>query len=117
MLRASDLQGYQIPGLEEKLIVTLFADDTTVYLSANDSYEDLVKILETWCKASGAKFNKGKTECIPVGTEAFREEFRTTRRPQPDQAPIPANVRITTDKTAVRILGVFTGNAVDDYPP
>ncbi|EJD40270.1 hypothetical protein AURDEDRAFT_31809, partial [Auricularia subglabra TFB-10046 SS5] len=117
MLRASDLRGYQIPGLEGKLIATLFADDTTVYLSSNDRYEDLTKILDTWCKASGAKFNEGKTECIPVGSEAFREEFRTTRRPHQEHDPIPANIRVTTDKTAVRILGIFAGNDVDDEEP
>ncbi|EJD33766.1 hypothetical protein AURDEDRAFT_30192, partial [Auricularia subglabra TFB-10046 SS5] len=117
MLRASTLEGYQIPGLEEKLIATLFADDTTVYMSATDDYGVLARILTTWCIASGAKFNVDKTECIPIGSEAFRNDFKAQRRPSPDHPPIPDSVRITTDKTAVRILGVFTGNEVDDGEP
>ncbi|EJD44760.1 hypothetical protein AURDEDRAFT_33684, partial [Auricularia subglabra TFB-10046 SS5] len=117
MIRTSHLQGYQIPGLDEKLIATLFADDTTVYLSANDDYADLVRILDTWCMAAGAKFNVNKTECIPIGTEAYREDFRNTRRPNPNHTPLPEDIRITTDKTSVRILGIFAGNDVDDEEP
>lgn len=33
MLQQSDLQGFNIPGVEEQVIVTLFADDTTVFLA------------------------------------------------------------------------------------
>ncbi|EJD36827.1 hypothetical protein AURDEDRAFT_32425, partial [Auricularia subglabra TFB-10046 SS5] len=117
MLRASELEGYQIPGLNEKLIATLFADDTTAYLSSNDDYELLVGILDKWCIASGAKFNVGKTECIPIGTETFRAEFREKRRSQEHHKPIPDNIRITAEKTSVRILGIFTGNGVDDDEP
>ena len=55
LLRASqDLEGFKIPGLKQKLIVSLYADDTTIYLSETDSYSSLQKILSKWCMASGA---------------------------------------------------------------
>ena len=37
--------GLSIPGLEDKLIVNLFADDTTLFLSEYDSFETLVNSL------------------------------------------------------------------------
>ncbi|KAJ6554397.1 hypothetical protein B0H19DRAFT_852533, partial [Mycena capillaripes] len=70
MLRNSNLKGYKVPNLREKLVTTLFADDTTVYLFEQDSYEELEAIL--WCRASSAKFNSGKTEVIPIGSPEYR---------------------------------------------
>ena len=65
LLRSSpDLEGLQVPGIKGKLIVSLYADDTTVYLAESDSYIVLQKILSNWCLASGAKFNLQKTEII-----------------------------------------------------
>ncbi|KAI9068534.1 hypothetical protein FKP32DRAFT_1526240, partial [Trametes sanguinea] len=66
-LRRSTLRGFQLPGIADRLITTLFADDTTVYLDKDDDYDDLLRILERWCRASGAKFNVNKTEHIPLG--------------------------------------------------
>lgn len=51
MLRNSQLKGIQISNLTERLITSLFADDTTVYLSDKDKFSDLEAILKTWCKA------------------------------------------------------------------
>jgi len=64
LLCASDLEGYKIPGNEEKLIANLFADDTTTFLSENDKVEDLQKVLTRWCNASAVKFNIQKTEIV-----------------------------------------------------
>ena len=55
MLRLSNLKGFEIPGVENKLITTLFADDTTVFLSQFDKFTDLESILNKWCIASGAQ--------------------------------------------------------------
>jgi len=52
MLRQSNMKGFNIPGVHERLMTTLFADDTTVYLSEFDCYDDLRNILDTWCIAS-----------------------------------------------------------------
>jgi len=77
-LRSSNLMGYKIPGAVERLVATLFADDTTSYLSKYDTFSDLISPLDIWCTASGAKFNKEKTEIIPIGTPALR--LRTKER-------------------------------------
>ena len=87
MLRNSNLEGYQIPGLDQKIIATLFADDTTVYLSQEDSFHDLEQVLSTWCQASGAKFNINKTEIIPIGTKNHRDTVVQTRKLNPAHPP------------------------------
>lgn len=75
-LRKSNLKGFTIPGKAERLIATFFADDTTVYLSADDGFGELQEILDRWCLAAGAKFNISKTEIIPMGTPEYREILR-----------------------------------------
>jgi hypothetical protein len=112
-LRNSNLAGYKIPGLLDRLIVNLFADDTTVYLRENDSFLELQEILTEWCKASGAKFNITKTEIIPIGQQEFREYVIQTRKLNPDQPPIPMEIHIAQDGEPVRILGAWIGNRVD----
>jgi hypothetical protein len=66
---SNELEGLSFPWVDEKLIVNLFADDTTLYLNSNDKFDTVDKILNAWCKVSGAKFNIEKTEIIPIGTE------------------------------------------------
>jgi hypothetical protein len=117
MLRNSDLMGYQVPYLTHKMITSLFADDTTVYLTKNDSFADLQDILNTWCKASGAKFNIAKAEIIPIGSKEYREEVIQTWRISPDQQPIPQNIHIVKDGEPVRILGVWMGNQINNADP
>ncbi|EJD39981.1 hypothetical protein AURDEDRAFT_47514, partial [Auricularia subglabra TFB-10046 SS5] len=112
MLRASELKGFEIGGLTEKLIATLYADDTTVYLSKSDSFQDLETILRTWCLASGAKFNTSKTEIIPLGSEQYREHLITTRKMRDDGDEIPEGIRIARDGEPTRILGTWPGNKV-----
>ena len=72
MLRDSNLKGYDIPAAPRRLITTLFADDTTAYLTEHDSYQTLQTVLTTWCKASLAKFNIAKTKVIPLGHPDYR---------------------------------------------
>ncbi|KAJ7222669.1 hypothetical protein B0H12DRAFT_1241099 [Mycena haematopus] len=115
MLRNSDLHGYKIPGVAERAVVKMFADDTTVYLSERDSYEDLEKILKEWCLASGAKFNISKTEIIPFGTPTFRAQLLEDRRLNPEDEPIPGDVHVAKDGEAVRILGGFVGNMINAF--
>ncbi|TDL17428.1 hypothetical protein BD410DRAFT_816480 [Rickenella mellea] len=113
MLRNSDLQGFKIEGEPEKLITTLFADDTTVYLSKEDSFENLQAILEKWCKASGAKFNVKKTEILPVGGAEYRDYVVRERRMNETQSRIPDDIHIAKDGEPVRILGAFVGNTIE----
>jgi hypothetical protein len=49
LLRKSNRYGYPIPGSDDRLITTLFANDTTVYLDKRNSYDELLSILGLWC--------------------------------------------------------------------
>ena len=112
------LQGYRIPGAEEKLITSLFADDTCIYLSQNDKMDDVQSILDEWCQASGAKFNIGKTEVIPIGTPEHRNQVVTSRKLNPhDQSSFDEQIRIATDGEATRSLGAWIGNNTNDATP
>jgi hypothetical protein len=101
MLCESNLRGYKIPGVANRAVVKLFADDTTAYLSEHDSIDDLYQILDRWCLASGAKFNIAKTEIIPFGSPEFRDSFIETRKIHPGDPPIPAGVHIAKEGEAV----------------
>ncbi len=111
-LRAAPLRGFSVPGLTERLLVALFADDTTVYLSAEDDYATLTSVLERWCAASRAKFNVPKTEVIPVGPKPYRDWVRATRTLKPGGCIIPLEVRIVPDGVPVRLLGAWVGNDI-----
>jgi hypothetical protein len=113
MLRQSNLEGFNIPGIGEKLITTLFADDTTVFLSEFDKFKDLELILGKWCIASGARFNVDKTEVTPVGSENYRNSVITTRCLHSSQEPLATNIHIANDKEPVRTLGAWIGNNID----
>jgi hypothetical protein len=115
MLRSSNLRGYKIPGVTENAVVQLFADDTTAYLSEHDSFDDLNKILDRWCLASGARFNVTKTEIIPYGAPEYREHLLETRQLHPEDNPIPPDVHVAGEGEAVRILGGFVGNGVGAF--
>ncbi|KIM41162.1 hypothetical protein M413DRAFT_44067, partial [Hebeloma cylindrosporum] len=108
----SPLQGLQIEGEHERLITTLFADDTTVYLSEYDSFDALQTLLRKWCRVSGAKFNVKKTVVIPVGSPAYREGVLQTRKLHTNHNPIPPEIEITRDGTPTRILGAYVGNGI-----
>ncbi|KAI4293770.1 hypothetical protein K525DRAFT_180304, partial [Schizophyllum commune Loenen D] len=112
MIRKSDLQGFTIPGLVDRIIVALFADDTTVYLSDKDSFNTLTDILNLWCKASTAKFNVEKTEIIPIGSAEYRASVVETLKISPEQDALPGYIHIARDGEPIRILGARQGNAV-----
>ena len=105
MLRESNLEGLHIKGVVERNIATLFADDTTVYLSENDKFSDLQDILQKWCCASKAKFNVQKTEIIPVGSCTYRAGVMASRRLNGAHPTIPPQIHIAKDGEPVRVLG------------
>ncbi|KAF9552442.1 hypothetical protein CPC08DRAFT_738163 [Agrocybe pediades] len=113
MLRNSGLRGFEIEGEAQRLITTLFADDTTVWLAEGDDFEDLQDILKKWCSASGAKFNVAKTVMIPVGTEQYRQSVVRERKLYDQGTQLPPDIHIASDGTPVRVLGAFVGNKVD----
>ena len=114
LLRKSNLYGYPIPGSDDRLITTLFADDTTVYLDKRDNYNELLSMLNLWCRASGARFNVNKTEIIPIGTPQYRNEFLETRRATLENAHFDDNIRIAREQEPTRILGGWVGNGIDE---
>lgn len=113
MLHSSTLKGIDIDGEIERLIATLFADDTTAYLAKDDKFQDLQKLLKKWCRASGAKFNIPKTVIVPVGTKEYREGLATTRKTSPTEPIIPLDIKIVREGEATRLLGAFIGNGID----
>jgi hypothetical protein len=113
-LRQSNLKGINIPGTDERLIASLFADNTTVYLAAEDDLAILQLILDKWCMASKAKFNSGKTEIIPMEKPHFRNEVANTRRTHENCQTVPLSIHVAKEGEAVRILGTWFGNNVDE---
>ncbi|TFY78439.1 hypothetical protein EWM64_g5573 [Hericium alpestre] len=116
MLRSSPkLSGYSVPGAPRRILVSLFADDTALYLSSTDRYDDVLAVLDSWCRASGAKFNINKTEIVPIGSLAHRNRMRTTRRIHPaDLHVLDPGVNVADDGRPIRYLGLWMGNKVDD---
>ncbi len=113
MIRKSNLEGFTVPRCKEILKAVLFADNTTVYLSRRDDFRTLQDVLDTWCSAAKARFNMSKTEIIPIGSEAHREEMATTYKTSGAWQNYPRGIHIAQDGEAVRILGAFFGNGAD----
>jgi exonuclease III len=116
-IRQSDLKGMVIPGQPDRLIVKLFADDTTVYLDHTDDLNKLQDILECWCRASGAKFNIAKTEVIPIGMQGYRTWVRESRKLHGTHEVVRENMRFARDGEPVRLLGAWIGNRIDNAVP
>ncbi|KAI0667423.1 hypothetical protein C8Q78DRAFT_1071862 [Trametes maxima] len=116
-LRKSKLKGIQIPGLKERLVSKLFADDTTAYLCEEDDYKDLDEVTSRWCLASRAKFNAEKTELIPIGGPQFRKKVIETRRLKDEGQVIPEQVNIVRDGAQIRCLGAWIGNGTKNTEP
>ena len=113
-----NLKGITIPGIEEPIKVNLFADDTNLYLSQSDRFDYAQAMLTDWCQVSGAKFNIEKTEIIPIGTQQHRQRVIDTRKVNPnDLIPLDQNIKIAEDGDAVRSLGAWIGNKVNDATP
>lgn len=117
MLRRSSLRGFNIPGVRDRILAALFADDTVVYLHEDDDYGDLVHILRKWCSASRAKFNEEKTDHIPVGTLEFRTEAAQRTAMARVVDTLPPNARFVPEGAAIRSLGAWVGNNADGAAP
>ncbi|EPT02707.1 hypothetical protein FOMPIDRAFT_23177, partial [Fomitopsis schrenkii] len=115
-LRKSSLKGFSIPGAPRRLIASLFADNTSMFLSHEDRWSDLWAIIFRWCKGSRARFNTDKTEVIPIGTKEYRDRVRDTKSISGLTGgvdAIPRSIAIAPDGKATRILGAWIGNGVD----
>ncbi|KAJ3573178.1 hypothetical protein NP233_g2591 [Leucocoprinus birnbaumii] len=123
LIRTSNITGLKIPGIQRFLKTLLYADDTTVFLDCSDSYNELLSILDRWCRASGAKFNKNKTEVIPFGSEEYKahvRETRTLQRTDTDDSTnntrLPDDVRLNNEGELTRILGAWFGDGDTAQP-
>ncbi|EPS93462.1 hypothetical protein FOMPIDRAFT_26257, partial [Fomitopsis schrenkii] len=118
-LRKSPIRGFQIPGAARGLVASLFAfaDDTSTFLAATDRWSTIWIVIGRWCRGSRAKFNTGKTEVIPVGRPEYRAavlEHRSISGVEGDEHErIPDDIHIVPDGEAVRILGAWVGNGVE----
>ena len=119
MMRADgNLKGITIPGLPNPIKANFFADDTSLYLGKEDSFNYAQEMLQDWCIISGAKFNIEKTEIIPIGTETHRRQVVSTRKiNQRDTDTLPDRIKIAEDGDAIRFLGAWIGNKVNDITP
>lgn len=113
-LRNSELKGIPLPGNElVRIIVKLFADDTLIYMSKNDSLKLIRKIIKLFCTASTAVFNLEKTEYLPIGPERFRARVIRKRQIGKKSNKIPEGLKIVKDKEPMRTLGAWIGNGVE----
>jgi ribonuclease HI/exonuclease III len=107
-LRQSELQGLKIPGIPRKILTSLFADDTLVYLGSKDDMKVLKKIIDKFCLATTAKFNIEKTECLPLGNKEQRIKIIQTRKIGINN--IDKEIKIIKDGECMRTLGAWVGN-------
>ncbi|KAH9952310.1 hypothetical protein BC827DRAFT_1262681 [Russula dissimulans] len=118
MIHRYQIEGVTIPGTEKTLKKKLFADNTNLYMSWNDQFDHVQKTLKEWCKTSGARFNIEKMEIIPIGSEEHRQQIITSRKiNNRDHDPLPGRINIAKDGEAIRILGAWTGNHVNNITP
>jgi ribonuclease HI/exonuclease III len=113
-IRKSELKGFQAKGQTERLIASLFADDTLVYMKESDDINIMFKVIDTFCTASTANFNIAKTEYLPVGSKAYRQDVIANRKFGNNK--IPDNVKIVVDGEAMRTLGAWIGNEISIDP-
>jgi len=110
-IRKSSLEDFKIQGLEEKVLVSLFTDDTLVYMNENDNKKTLEQIIRNFCEASTAKFNNEKSEILLIGTKEYRNNIiktKTVNKTNNDK--LDQAIRIIEDNDSLRILGAHIGN-------
>lgn len=91
--KSKEIEGYKIPLLNEKIKQIQFADDTTVILEKFYQIKYLLKIFDTYEKASGAKLNKNKTRGIHIN--------------HPTNGNLKCPIEIQWNKSDTKILGII----------
>ena len=90
-----NIKGIMIPGINNVIKITLFTDNTNLFLNKENWLDYIQGILDKWCKGSGARFNIEKTKIIPMGKKTHRSTIVETRRINPqDVNPLPPKVWI-----------------------
>jgi len=110
-IRKLSLGDFKIQGLEERILISLFADDILVYMNKNDNKKTLEQVIKNFCKASTAKFNNKKSEILPIGTKEYRTNvIRTRTVNKTDNDKIDQAIRIVEDNDSLRTLETYIGN-------
>jgi hypothetical protein len=110
-IRNSPLKGFKVNEKLNRVLVKVYADDTTIFLSQEDDPKELQKCLDLFCQAATARFNEQKTEIIPLGPVDSRTELIRTQKF--NDWKISDEVHIAQEGEAVRILGSWQGNGVN----
>jgi len=110
-IRQSPLKGFRINDSLTRVLIKVYADDTTVFLGPEDDPTDLQKCLDVFCEASTTWFNNLKTEIIPLGSEKNREDLIQSR--ELNGWRIPNKIRIAQDGEATWILGSWQGSNIN----
>lgn len=63
-IRKSILKDFKIQGLENRILVLLFADDTIVYINKSDDKKILKQAVKSFYETLMAKFNNEKSEVL-----------------------------------------------------
>ena len=110
-IRASPLKGFRVSPDLNRVLVKVYADDTTVFLGPEDNPKNLQECLDIFCTASTARFNNLKTEIIPLGSKENRLELIRSRKY--NNWEIEEEIHIAQEGEATRILGSWQGNGIN----
>jgi len=110
-IRKSSLEDFKIQGLEERVLVSLFADDILVYMNENDNKKILEQTIRNFYEASTAKFNNEKSEILLIGTKEYRNNvIKTKTVNKTNNDKLDQAIRIIEDNDLLRILGAHIEN-------
>jgi len=78
-IRNSQLNGFNVSPDLTRVLVKVYADDTTVFLGPDDDPKKLQGCLDIFCLALTGRFNNLKTEIIPLWSAGSHREIIRTR--------------------------------------
>lgn len=107
MLCESGLASLSLGNVIQCLIVTMFVDNTMVYLAESNNFQILEDVLKKWCKVSDANFNILKTVIVWVRFSEFKKSVVKTRKTMPLYLCIPSKIKIAKDGKATHLLRAF----------
>jgi len=110
-IRSSPLKGFNVSEDLTRVLVKVYADDTTVYIGPEDDPQHLLNCLNLFCKASTAKFNDRKTEIILLGAIDSRMHIINTRKY--NDWKVDDGIRIAQEGEATCILGSWQGHKIN----
>ena len=63
-----DIDGFKIKEIKQEIKIIQHADDCTLPVKNEHSLHEALNTIDTFCKHSGMKLNKYKTECLLLGS-------------------------------------------------